>query len=87
MKLKATVYETIEYAQDHEYSLTVGNISMEGDELCYAEILDTTIFNMVDVEAIRAFLDEVENVITSDTVSCTLGEDTSYVVKMKIRCE
>lgn len=75
MTLKKTVYQTTEIAEDEEYGMVVGNIVMDGTNMLYAELVSGTICNREELENARAFLDEVENAMTS------------YTVTGKIRCE
>jgi len=62
MKLKKTVYDTIELAED-EHGMVVGNIVMEGDKMIYAEVLSGTIVDHKELADVQAFLHEVEKVM------------------------
>lgn len=67
MKLKQTQYKTIEIAEGEEYGMVIGNIVMDGDEMLYAEVVDSTICEQRDLENMRAFLDEVDKAMSTET--------------------
>jgi len=64
-RLKCESHEILEYTGEDEYSL-VGNIIAKDGEFCSAEIVDSIIININDINMLRAFLDEVEWVINDD---------------------
>ena len=88
MKLKQTEYKQIEFAADEEYGWVVGTITMRDGKMFCAEVSDSTIFNIEEVQKLRAFLDEVEKAMTTKTVANVVGVDTtSCTIEYGIRCE
>ena len=87
MKLKQTEYRQIEFAADEEWGWVVGTITMQDGKMFCAEVSDTTIFNIAELQKLRAFLDEVEKVMTTKTVANVVSVDTtSCTIEYEIRC-
>ena len=63
MKLEQKEYTQIEYSTDGEFSL-IGRITMDGDNMVGAEITDSYIMNIEELNNVRKFLDEVEKAMT-----------------------
>lgn len=59
MILNRSKYEVISYTGKEEFPV-VGDITMQGKEFCSAEVIDTWITNVDEVERLREFLDIVE---------------------------
>ena len=60
MKLKSTEFKVIEWMEDEDYGMVIGNINIDSEGINYVEIIDTTMMCMEDVDRMRLFLDEVE---------------------------
>ena len=86
MKLNNTVYKTIEIAEDEGYGMVVGNIVMDGDNMLYAEIVDSTICDHGELSNVRAFLDEVEDMMTTNTSNVSNVETAPIINEECVGC-
>ena len=85
-ELKQTVYKTIEVAEDEDYGMVIGNIVMDGDKMLYAEITGGTMCNHEELVNVRAFLDEVEDAMTTNTSNVYNAETTPIINEECARC-
>lgn len=60
MELIRNEYITHEFVEDDEWGMATGRIVMDGADVNYAEIIDTTMVSMDDVKRMQMFLEEVE---------------------------
>ena len=78
--LTQTKYTQTEYSTDGEFSL-IGRITMDGDNMVGAEITDSYIMNIEELNNVRRFLDEVEKSMTSPTSYIIPDPEITYTFR------